>query len=178
MFHVTERLLLRPAWPEDWDQVLDGIADEGVVMNLARAPWPYSEADARWWTAQPQDQRFPNFLIVESSTGRVIGSIGLATDGDAAEFGYWLARSAWGKGYATEAGRGVLRVARALGHRWIRAGHFIDNPNSGKVLRKLGFRPTGKERLRESKARGHEVRSIEFTLDLCEVATMPCMQAA
>ena len=47
MFHCTERLLLRPAWPEDWQAVYSGIADEGVVRNLARVPWPYSQDDAR-----------------------------------------------------------------------------------------------------------------------------------
>ena len=41
MFHRTERLLLRPAWPEDWEMILWGIGDERVVRNLARAPWPY-----------------------------------------------------------------------------------------------------------------------------------------
>ena len=43
VFHRSDRLLLRPIWPEDWKSVLTGIADEGVVRNLARAPWPYSE---------------------------------------------------------------------------------------------------------------------------------------
>ena len=47
MFHRSERLLLRPPWPEDWQAVHAGIADEGVVRNLARAPWPYAEEDAR-----------------------------------------------------------------------------------------------------------------------------------
>jgi len=31
MFHVTERLLLRPAWPEDADALFGGIADEAIV---------------------------------------------------------------------------------------------------------------------------------------------------
>jgi len=40
MFHRSERLLLRPAWPEDWQAVHAAIADEGIVRNLATAPWP------------------------------------------------------------------------------------------------------------------------------------------
>ena len=43
MFHVTERLLLRPAWPEDAEALLGGIADEAIVRNLASAPWPPAE---------------------------------------------------------------------------------------------------------------------------------------
>ena len=34
------------------------------------------------------------------------------------------------------------------------AGHFLDNPPSGSVLRKLGFKPTGKVAQRDSLARG------------------------
>jgi RimJ/RimL family protein N-acetyltransferase len=32
-----------------------------------------------------------------------------------------------------------MRIARTLGHRRLTAGHFTDNPASGRVLRKLGF---------------------------------------
>ena len=42
MFFRSERLFLRPVWPEDWQAILNGIADEAVVRNLARAPWPLS----------------------------------------------------------------------------------------------------------------------------------------
>ena len=68
MFHVTERLLLRPVWPEDWAEVLAGIGEEAIVRNLARAPWPYGEDDARRWTRQPQDPCAPSFGVVESRT--------------------------------------------------------------------------------------------------------------
>ena len=33
MFHRSERLLLRPPWPEDWKLVLGGIADEGRIQD-------------------------------------------------------------------------------------------------------------------------------------------------
>jgi RimJ/RimL family protein N-acetyltransferase len=178
MFHITERLLLRPAWPEDWAEILSGVDDEGVAMNLARVPWPYSEADARWWTTQPQDQCTPSFLVVESASGRVIGSAGLAPGEGEVEIGYWLRRDAWGRGYATEAARGVVEVARMLGHRRVSAGHFADNPASGRVLRKAGLKPTGQVLRRFSLARGVEVDSIEHTLDLDGDCSMPCQRAA
>ena len=179
MFHVTERLLLRPVWPEDWEQVLVGIGEEAIVRNLARAPWPYGEDDARCWASQPQDPCTPNFGIVESRTGRLIGAAGLGRqdhDGEV-ELGYWLRRDAWGRGYATEAGRGVIAIARVLGHRQLVAGHFLDNPASGRVLRKIGFVPTGKTTARFSRARGEAVPSAEFKLDLAEDAN-PMMRAA
>ena len=70
MFHRTERLFLRPAWPEDWEAVLGGIADEGVVMNLARAPWPYGPEEAREFVSRGQDLCCPNFLLVRPDTGK------------------------------------------------------------------------------------------------------------
>jgi len=168
MFHVTERLLLRPAWPEDWPEVLAGVGEEAIVRNLAKVPWPYGEADAR----QPQNQCLPNFIVVESASGRVVGSCGLAPTEGEPEIGYWIARDAWGRGFATEAGRGVLEVARMLGVERVTAGHMADNPASGRVLRKLGFRPVGSAR-RYSLARGHEVDSVEYVLDMSDDVSMP-----
>ncbi|MCT2558517.1 GNAT family N-acetyltransferase [Tsuneonella sp. YG55] len=178
MFHVTERLLLRPFWPEDWDQVLAGVGEKAIACNLARVPWPYTEDDARWWTSQPQDPRLPAFAVIESRSGALIGAAGLGrkTGSVEVELGYWLARSHWGRGLATEAGRGVIEVARMLGIRRVVAGHFADNPASGRVLRKLGFGGPQAAR-RYSLARGCEVQSLEYVLELGEPA-QPVMQAA
>lgn len=173
MFHVTERLLLRPTWPEDWAQVLDAVADERVVMNLARAPWPYREEDARTWVNHVQDPRMPNFAVVESASGRLIGSAGLGEIDGEVEVGYWLRPDVWGRGYATEATRGLVDVARMLGHRKLVAGHFVDNPASGRVLRKAGFLPTGQIRRRFSSARQCTVDSVEHALELGESMLMP-----
>ncbi|WP_133365475.1 GNAT family N-acetyltransferase [Qipengyuania sediminis] len=177
MFHRTERLLLRPPWPEDWRAVLDAIADEEIVRNLARVPWPYDEAAARSFVARSQDARLPHFLVVESASGRVIGSAGLGEHEGEPELGYWLARGAWGRGYAAEAARGVVEVAKLLGHRRLVAGHFADNPRSAMVLRKAGFRPTGQIGSRYSLARGESVPSVEYALELADAECLPPLAA-
>jgi RimJ/RimL family protein N-acetyltransferase len=180
MFHRSERLFLRPAWPEDWEAIYGGIADEGVVRNLARAPWPYEPDHARDFAARPQDPRFPGFLIdlPNGARRRSIGYIGLADRNDQVELGYWLARPWWGRGYATEAGRGVLAIARMLGYRRIAASHFVDNPASGRVLRKLGFRPTGVVRPHHSCGRGEAAPAAEYLLGLGEEDAGQEMRAA
>lgn len=165
VFHRSERLFLRPAFPEDSAAILTAIGEEAIVRNLARAPWPYSLDDARSFAALPQDWRLPHFLVTLPGTG-VIGSAGMGEHEGVPEIGYWIAREHWGHGYATEAAQAVLRIARTLGHRRVSAGHFTDNPASGKVLRKIGFRPTGRPGQRFSLARGGMVDSVEYAIDL------------
>ena len=168
MFHRTERLLLRPAWPEDWEMILWAIGDERVVRNLSRAPWPYLPEHAREFAGRGQDPRFPSFLLTlpESQGSRLIGCAGLGETASGAELGYWSARPYWGRGYATEGARGVLEVARLLGHGRIEAGHYLDNPASGRVLRKLGFHPTGQVAARDCLARGKPTPCAVYALTL------------
>lgn len=154
MFHRTERLFLRPGFPEDWQAIHAAIASRDIVCNLASAPWPYTPGDAQDFAARRQNSRMPHFLVTLPGIG-IIGSAGLGPDETGAvQLGYWIAREYQGRGYATEAARGVLAVARSLGHRRIVATHFVDNPASGRVLLKAGFRPTGEIRPGYSLARG------------------------
>ncbi len=170
MFHVTKRLLLRPAWPEDAEALFGGIADKGVVRNLARAPWPYLPEHAREFVMRKQVGRYPKFLITlpGESGSELVGCIGIDDTDGACELGYWIARKYWGRGYATEAARGILDVARLLGHEEVIAGHFVDNPASGRVLRKLGFVPTGKTAMRHSCGRGEKAECVMYRLELGE----------
>lgn len=181
MFHRTERLLLRPAWPEDWEMILWGIGDERVVKNLARVPWPYLPEHAHEFAARIQDPCYPAFLLTlpEAQGSRLIGCAGLGQKSGRCEveLGYWIARPYWGRGYATEGARGVLEVARLLGHRHIEAGHYLDNPASGRVLRKLGFQPTGAVKARDCLARGEATPCAMYALDL-ETQVEASLQAA
>lgn len=178
MFARTQRLLLRPVWPEDADALFAAMNDAGIVCNLSRAPWPYTPDDAREFAARAQDRRFPHFLLTlpGDSGQRLIGSCGLAELDDigqpgTAELGYWIAREHWGRGYATEAARAVIDNAWMIGHQRLVASHYIDNPASGAVLRRLGFTPTGINRPRFSAGRGYEAMAQEYELesDMAEV---------
>jgi len=158
MFARTERLLLRPGWAEDAPALYEAIADEAIVRNLASAPWPYSMADAEAFLAReraPLDQTFLIFRRTQAAP-QLVGAVGFGrmADGGDIEFGYWIARPYWGLGYATEAARAAVAIARdGLRLDKLVAGHFLDNPASGRVLRKVGFRPTGKVAERYSAGR-------------------------
>ncbi|WP_240047429.1 GNAT family N-acetyltransferase [Sphingomonas panacisoli] len=152
MFARTKRLTLRPGWPEDAPVLAQAIAHEDVAFKLSRLPWPYTEAHALEWLSTPKSESDVTLLIFahEQPTPRLVGGIGLheTAPGGGIEIGYWLTPSAWGRGYATEAGHAVLGMAQhALGLRRLVGRHFLDNPASGKVLRKLGFRPNGVARM-------------------------------
>jgi len=167
MFIRSERLFLRPVWPEDWSDLLSAIDDEGVVRNLASAPWPYTADDARAFALLPQERLLPRFLVTlpTAEGARLIGSIGLSRSGEEVELGYWIGRAHWGQGYATEAARAVLSQARAIGHRRLVASHFVDNPASGRVLRKVGFCPSGDRRVRYSAGRQGVALAMTYALE-------------
>jgi len=169
MFARTERLLLRPGWAEDAPALMRAIADETIVRNLSSAPWPFSLRDAEAHLAAPRDPLLPSLLVFERTDGEpvLVGSCGLGRRASGAvEFGYWIARAHWGRGFASEAGRALIGIARALRLQRLEASHFLDNPASGRVLEKLGFQSTGMIAARLSCARGMEIPARYFRLEL------------
>ncbi len=180
MFARTERLLLRPGWADDAAALSRAIGEKDIVRNLATAPWPYALGDARRFLEMPRGEREAVFLIFARTDGapKLVGGCGIHDDeAGEPEIGYWIARKHWGKGFATEAGRALVEIARhTLRLPSLVAGHFTDNPASGRVLRKLGFRPTGRVAPRFSKARGLEAPSVlmalEFDADLMDSRTL------
>ncbi len=168
MFARTDRLLLRPSWPEDAGALLKAVADEAIVRNLGSLPWPYNEDHARAFVAREHSPYYPSFLLFQRTDGapRLIGACGLHNNHGEAELGYWIARPYWGLGFASEAARAVVAIARAIGHDRLVAGHFTDNPASARVLRKIGFRATGRTVMQHSKGRGHPVQCAMFERSL------------
>ena len=174
MFARTPRLLLRPGFPEDAPALASAIADEAIVRHLAVVPWPYTMRDAEAYLATPRDPVVPSFLIFERTDGapRLVGSCGLARrPSGAVELGYWIARPHWSRGFATEAGRYLIDIARTLGLPQLEASHFIDNPASARVLDKLGFESTGIVAPRMNCARGEQVPARLMRLRLAAMVS-------
>lgn len=169
MFLRTERLFLRPAWLEDVPELTRAIGQEPVVRMLARVPWPYREEHAREWIETTRDPYLPNLLVtLPGERGRIVGACGLHDDEGQVEVGYWIAPAHWGRGYATEALRALLSLARLAGHERVVSRHAADNPASGRVLRKAGFRPTGRRRAFHSLGRGARLEAPEYAVELGE----------
>ena len=184
MFARTPRLTLRPAWAEDAPALAAAIGHVAVTRNLSRVPYPYGAADAEWFIAQPiaRDELFCLILAHDGAFGaapRLIGGIGIHRQDGGHELGYWLTPDAWGRGYATESGGAVVHAARhTLGLERLQSGHFADNPASGRVLRKLGFRPTGAVVPQFSRSRGHEVPCVRMEAVLADAVGEELPQAA
>ena len=168
MFFRSERLFLRPIWSEDWQALHGAVADEAIVRNLAQAPWPYTEADAQRFAGQAHDPYFPQLLITHpgAAGADLVGAIGLHREGDDTLLGFWIARRHWGHGYAYEAARAMLTLARVAGHERLAAYHFLDNAASARVLRRLGFAATGEVRQVYNAARGGKVAAARFEIEL------------
>lgn len=181
MFARTPRLLLRPGFPEDAPALATAIADEAIVRNLATVPWPYRVRDAEAFLASPRDPVLPSLLVFERTVGapQLVGACGLGRrPSGAVEMGYWIARAHWGCGFATEASTALIDIARTLRLDKLEASHFLDNPASGRVLEKLGFKPIGITAPRLSCARGTEATARLLRLNLsAEAEAEPALAA-
>ena len=159
----TERLLLRPPEEADLDSIVAEINDFAVTRMLAQVPFPYARPDAERFLAWSRRSRDDLNLII-SRGGKAIGCMALIDINAMCEFGYWLGRAHWRRGFASEAGRAFLAFCFANhGIDTIRAGAYVDNPASLRVQEKLGFQRTGMSR-RRSVARGHLVAHIDTVL--------------
>ncbi len=133
----TERLALSALRPADAPGLARLTDDRDVARFLRLARTPYRPRDAAALIRRVSGPGLPVFGIDD---GRLIGVIGLR-----GEFGFWLARQALGRGYATEAGMAVLAVAfRGVGLRRLEARVFRDNLASLRTLDRLGFRDAGR----------------------------------
>lgn len=85
------------------------------------------------------DQHGTGTFLIEQG-GELIGSTGLHLDGPGrAGTGYVLGRRFWGQGYATEACRAMVELARGRGLTRLDAYCHADHLVSGRVLEKSGL---------------------------------------
>ena len=104
-----------------------------------------------------------NFAILRKESPACIGICGVHPLRNW-EFGYWLGKPFWGRGYATEAAHRLVTYAfEALDLETVHAGWFFDNPASGHVLAKLGARHNGSA-MRDCRARGMAVLCHDMLL--------------
>ena len=140
----TPRLTLRRFFASDAERVTEIISNWNVARMLRLAPYPQTVEQQRAWLATHEAEWLAGdgyrFAVLEA--GRLIGCADLDHIADGRnEIGYWFDEASWGRGYASEAAAAVRDYGRStLGLAHFQSGHAFDNPASGRVLEKLGFR--------------------------------------
>ena len=140
----TERLILRPVVPDDYEAAFKWCGDPKVNKYLLY-PLYHKAEDVRTYF-ESRDLDDPDnydlgFVIKE--TGELIGMGGLVCKEDSDDvwtIGYNIRADQWGYGYAVEAMEGIIK--EILKTRKIKAieGEFAEeNNNSRRVMEKLGM---------------------------------------
>jgi RimJ/RimL family protein N-acetyltransferase len=161
----TARLVLRPMTLADAPELHRLVNDVEIARNTMTIPYPYPDGAAEEWIASHQEKFDTNvetvFGIERREDHAFIGVIGILPEPhDMAEFGYWIGREFWNRGYATEAAAAVIDYAfGTMGVNRVEALHFIRNAASGRVMEKCGMRYEGT--LREARKKWDEYIDVK-----------------
>ncbi len=139
---VTERLRLRELAPSDFEAVKAIYSRPEVARMVASWPIPPDDNLIRK-RCKPQPDLEGMICTIEHE-GKIVGTIGAMREDDHTfELGYGIHPDHWGRGFASEASCAIIDATFA-GYDCARmlAGTWDDNPGSGRVLEKLGFRYT------------------------------------
>ena len=141
----TARLLLKPPAEEDVDAIT-AVASDWRVAEMTLGPHPYGADDARAWIQRAgsnwQEHGMGGFAVFTRQGLAFIGGIGIrpTTIPGHASTGYWFCPSIWGRGFATEALREIIRFGfEEKKLQRIEAEHLLINPSSGRVMEKAGM---------------------------------------
>jgi RimJ/RimL family protein N-acetyltransferase len=150
---ASDRLLLRAPKRGDAGPLHEAI-EETLAELVPWLPWArpeHSRTETRRYlraarAAWARRSSF-EFVIEERATGRIVGMTSLHRidwTRRCAGIGYWVRRSVWSRGYATEAADAALAHAfdALLLHR-IEALVALANKSSQRVVEKLGFTREG-----------------------------------
>jgi ribosomal-protein-alanine N-acetyltransferase len=162
----TDRLFLRPLAQSDWDLALEMFTDPEVMKFVADVSSEEAlAAEMKAFIRRGAGGRVGVWCVLQRETGEKLGTgvlLPLPIEEDDTdwsllqedrypdadiEVGYILRRSAWGKGYATEACRRLVQFAfEETELDEIVAVTDPRNAVSQKVLRKCGLRDEGLRR--------------------------------
>jgi len=167
---TTKRLLLEPLAPAHAVALTRFARLWEVARYTANIPHPYPAGCAEAFTTQSVEQRRDGgawiYAVREGEGGEVVGvvDIRLSDDRRSGELGYAFAPWVWGRGYATEATRALIRFGFSyLRLDLIEAYAMVENLASCRVLAKAGMRRVGEQEL-PAPARGRDI--------LCEAYRM------
>lgn len=150
IYAETERLILRSWEPEDLSLFADMNKDNRVMHYF---PATLSDAETEAFYNRIQDEfnlkGWGLYAVELKSTGEFIGYVGLHEIGFDADFtpgieiGWRLAADYHNQGYATEAAKAVLKLAKELGIGRLYSFTAKINIPSERVMQKIGMTKVG-----------------------------------
>jgi RimJ/RimL family protein N-acetyltransferase len=148
---VTKRLVFRPLQAGDAFQLVVLTNDPLVANGVSLLRQPFTLTDAQELIALPREGRGCFAAVREGFDGPFIGCAGAvvrsATD---IEIGFWLGAPYHGKRFGAEMARGILeRLLEAFPGKRIVAECPRENSASWRLLKRLGFCPSGAQGLRK-----------------------------
>ncbi len=139
-------MILRKYEKSDAEIVKLLAGDYEIAKMTLNIPHPYPLHMAEKWIdthqAEYDNGRSLVFAMVTPEHNDLVGGIGLIINQrfSRADLGYWVGKPHWGRGFATEASRELLRYAfEELKLNKVAATYMVRNPASGKVLQKIGM---------------------------------------
>ena len=149
IFLETDRVALRRFTPADVDRLVELDADPDVMRFVTGgAPTPrdviQDDILPHWLRYYERFQGFGFWAAMEKDTGDFLGWFhfrpAAGAGPDEAELGYRLRKAAWGKGYASEVSRALIRNGfTELGVRRVVASALAANTASRRVMEKAGL---------------------------------------
>jgi RimJ/RimL family protein N-acetyltransferase len=136
---MKTKIQLRDVEADDLPLFFEHQRDPIAVAMVAFRSRDRAAFDLHWAKLMGDESLLKKTVIVD---GEVAGNIGSWTSDDKREVGYWIDRSFWGRGVATEALAAFLRLEQT---RPLYAGVAKHNLASIRVLQKCGFTVTGPE---------------------------------
>lgn len=145
------RFHLRSLRLSDAEQINSSIRDPRIYQNVARIPPNQTIDNTKQFILDREEKvaRKESFVKTIVDGKRVIGCISASPfpNHPFLDVGYWIAPTYWGKGIATEAVSIFLDwMFQEENVIFVTAGYFVDNPASGRVLRKCGFLTCGRSK--------------------------------
>lgn len=139
----TERLILRKFTEDDLEALYYIHSDEEVnrflpwftLRNMEDARAFYEE---RFMSRYREDRAY-NYAVCLKENDYPVGYVNVSMD-DSYDFGYGLRREFWHRGIITEAGKAVIEQLRIDEIPYITATHDVNNPRSGRVMKRLGMK--------------------------------------